>query len=55
VLAANHQTERPYLLLRAKAKGEMKHAQDFAEVLAQGREQYPGDRGCKTKGGRPMS
>jgi branched-chain amino acid transport system substrate-binding protein len=54
ILAANHQTERPYLLLRAKSKNEMKHREDYAEILAQVRKQYPGERGCKTDGGRPL-
>ncbi|MFQ6672385.1 MAG: ABC transporter substrate-binding protein, partial [Candidatus Tectimicrobiota bacterium] len=54
VLAANHQTERPYLLLRAKSKNEMKHREDYAEILARVRKQYPGSRGCKTDGGRPL-
>ncbi|MBW2307446.1 MAG: ABC transporter substrate-binding protein [Deltaproteobacteria bacterium] len=54
ILAANHQTERPYLLLRAKSKNEMKHSEDYAEILAMVKKQYPGDRGCKTDGGRPL-
>ena len=53
ILAQNHQTERPYLLLRAKAEKEMQYPEDYAEILAMAKKQYPGDRGCPNVDGRP--
>ncbi len=49
----NHQVVRPYMFMRVKSKNEMKHAGDFAEVVSRSNKQYAGDRGCKTKNGRP--
>lgn len=55
ILGANHQVVRPYMFMRVKSKNEMKHSGDFAEVVSRSNRQYAGDRGCKTKNGRPRS
>ncbi|MCZ6626951.1 MAG: ABC transporter substrate-binding protein [SAR324 cluster bacterium] len=55
ILSANHQVVRPYMFMRVKSKNEMKHSGDFAEVVSQSNKQFAGDRGCKTKNGKPKA
>ena len=53
ILRANHQVVRPYFFMRVKSKNEMRYPSDYAEVISRSDKQYGGDRGCKTKDGRP--
>ncbi|MCZ6841544.1 MAG: ABC transporter substrate-binding protein [SAR324 cluster bacterium] len=55
ILSANHQVVRPYMFMRVKSKNEMKHSGDFAEVVSQSNKQFAGERGCKTKNGKPKA
>ena len=49
---ATHQTLRPYFFLRCKAKGEMKHELDLADIVATGNTPLPKQyAACKDIGG----
>ena len=50
--AATHQTLRPYFFLRCKAKGQMKHELDLADIVATGNTPLPKQyAACKDIGG----
>jgi branched-chain amino acid transport system substrate-binding protein len=52
VEAATHQTLRPYFFLRCKAKGQMKHELDLADIVATGSTPLPKQyAACKDIGG----
>jgi len=49
--AATHQNIRPYFFMRCKPKGAMKHATDFADIIATGDAPLPKEYGaCKDIG-----
>ncbi len=49
--AATHQNIRPYFFMRCKPKSAMKHATDFADIIAAGDAPLPKEYGaCKDIG-----